>query len=137
MRSTAMLTRAYRTLRDPVERGLYWLELRGDRLSRDNNAVPAELAALVFEVQDELEELRSSHGSSTSIEARRAEVEAKLKDATVALVANFSAWDLASENEFPALSRDLKSILSRIAYLRTLVRDIDRTLETARAAHHA
>src|SRR5512136_1070542 len=36
LRATATLTRAYRTLRDPVSRGLYWLELNGHKL-RENN----------------------------------------------------------------------------------------------------
>src|ERR1700732_4776045 len=48
MRATATLTRSYRTLRDPVARGLYWLELNGDKLSENNNRVPPDLAALVF-----------------------------------------------------------------------------------------
>ncbi len=29
LRATALLTRSYRTLRDPISRGLYWLELAG------------------------------------------------------------------------------------------------------------
>ena len=33
LKSTANLTRAYRALRDPVARGLYWLELHGRKLS--------------------------------------------------------------------------------------------------------
>src|SRR5689334_2597497 len=44
LRATAMLTRAYRTLRDPVSRGLYWLELNGHKLAANNNQVPADLA---------------------------------------------------------------------------------------------
>src|SRR5262249_56315874 len=32
LRATALVTRAYRTLRDPISRGLYWLELNGYKL---------------------------------------------------------------------------------------------------------
>ena len=52
MRATALLTRAYRTLRDPLSRGLYWLELHGEKLAENNQRVPPELAELVFEVQE-------------------------------------------------------------------------------------
>src|SRR5262249_37089236 len=52
LRNTALLNRAYRTLRDPVQRGQYWLELHGERLGKDNNRVPPDLAALVFMVQE-------------------------------------------------------------------------------------
>src|SRR5271154_2619178 len=62
LKSTALLTRSYRTLRDPVSRGRYWLELRGEKLSDDNKQVPIELAELVFEVQEELAELREYEG---------------------------------------------------------------------------
>ena len=51
LQNTALLNRAYRTLRDVVQRGQYWLELQGEQLGRDNNRVPPALATLVFEVQ--------------------------------------------------------------------------------------
>src|SRR6516225_2118977 len=60
LRATALVTKAYRTLRDPVSRGLYWLELHGYRLADNNKQVPSELAELVFEVQEQLSELRSA-----------------------------------------------------------------------------
>src|SRR5262245_26778261 len=60
LKNTALLNRAYRTLRDPVQRGQYWLELHGERLGKDNNRVPPELAALVFRVQEKLAEVREA-----------------------------------------------------------------------------
>ena len=44
LKSTALLTRSYRTLRDPVSRGRYWLELIGEKLAENNKRVPPELA---------------------------------------------------------------------------------------------
>src|ERR1700720_2267163 len=60
LRATATLTRAYRTLRDPVSRGLYWLELNGHKLRENNQRVPQELAELVFEVQEQIAGLRAA-----------------------------------------------------------------------------
>src|SRR5579863_9400045 len=60
LRGTALLTRAYRTLRDPVSRGLYWLELNGHKLADNNKSVPADLAEMVFEVQEQLADLRAA-----------------------------------------------------------------------------
>ena len=80
LRSTALLTRSYRTLRDPVSRGLYWLELNGQKLAENNKSVPPELAELVFEVQEKLADLRGSSGGGArelkaSMEQRRGELE--------------------------------------------------------------
>lgn len=130
MHNTAALTRAYRTLRDPVSRGRHWLEMHGENLG-DDNRVPPELAARVFEVQEKLDDLRGSEGGERArvaaevgadLEALRAEV----AESEVRLEKNFRAWG-ASETKI--LLADLKSILSRRAYLATLVRDVASALE--------
>jgi molecular chaperone HscB len=138
LRSTALLTRAYRTLRDPVARGLYWLELQGQRLADNNKTVPPELAELVFEVQDELAELRNAVGPDRErlrdrAAARRAELEGTMSALRDDLAGNFARWD-AGGGDATHLIAELKGVLSRIAYLRTLIRDIDRQLEDLKAA---
>src|SRR5262249_32717284 len=60
--------RAYRTVRDPIARGRYWLELHGTPLGERNKQVPPALAELVFETQEQLAELR---GASDPGAARR------------------------------------------------------------------
>ena len=139
---TAILTRSYRTLRDPISRGLYWLELQGEKLAENNKSVPPELAETVFEVQEQLSDLRSAAGDAVSelrieIEKRRAELAVTMDDLGIQLARNFSRWDASPDSNGDARKErvaELKAILSKIAYLRTLLRDIDRGLETLRAA---
>jgi molecular chaperone HscB len=134
LRATALLTRSYRTLRDPVARGLYWLELNGDKLSENNNRVPPDLAALVFAVQEQLEELRAGGSPSSRDEVRACsrDLQAAFDEAHARLADNFSKWD-GAKGDRKTLTDDLKSVLSRIAYLRTLIRDVDRALEESPA----
>ncbi len=134
LRNTAALNRAYRTLRDPVDRGLYWLTLHDESLGANNNRVPPDLAALVFELQEQLEELRAARRSNghqrliTAIGDARAELLERQDALLERLTANFARWDGAQDD--PAtLNRDLKAILSALAYLGTLIRDVDRELE--------
>jgi molecular chaperone HscB len=142
LRGTALLTRSYRTLRDPVSRGIYWLELNGEKLNRHNNRVPPELAEMVFEVQEQLAELREARSDgaaqaaelSAGIADRRGALERLIEDAVGDLQRNFERWDADGEGERAALMSGLKAILSRIAYLRTLLRDVDRELDSAKAA---
>jgi molecular chaperone HscB len=131
--ATALLTRAFRTLRDPVSRGLYWLELHGEKLAADNKQVPSELAEMIFEVQENLAELtndgsRPDEGLETSVRCAKRDVEEMLKNALAQLEQNFADWD-NHVNQPAELIVQLKGILSRIAYLRTLDRDIERALE--------
>lgn len=151
LRGTALLTRAYRTLRDPVSRGLYWLELNGHKLAENNKSVPGDLAEMVFEVQEQLADLREARDGGGEgddqlrgeVENRRVELQRAIEAAQHELAQNFARWDAlsvspgqpgAADNDHDALVAELKSILSKIAYLRTLIRDIDRELDPAQAA---
>jgi molecular chaperone HscB len=144
LRSTALLTRAYRNLRDPVARGLYWLELNGQKLAENNKSVPPEMAELVFEVQEQLTEFREASRDDIqaremagTVNERRVEVQNAMNSLREDLESNFRRWDNSADSRGAAhseLTAELKKILSKIAYLRTLLRDIDRELETSAPA---
>ncbi len=125
--ASAAVNRAYRTLRDPVERGRYWLELHGEALGRDNNTVPPMLPELVFETQETLDDFRRGAvardvvgGTHETLAARHA---ALVRD----LEARYATWDAADPTDARVLE-DLKRRLSEIAYLGTLVDDVDEAL---------
>jgi molecular chaperone HscB len=141
LRATALLTRSYRTLRDPTQRGLYWLELNGEKLSENNKRVPAELAELVFEVQEQLASMQDAPADTSliaDVEKRRGELQATMDETVAELERNFIRWDRVSpeisDQDRKMLITELKAILSKIAYLRTLIRDVDRALENSKAA---
>ncbi len=139
----ALLTSSYRELRDPVRRGRYWLELNGEKLAENNRQVPPDLLETVFEVQEQLDELRATACAGSAMELGR-EVEnrrlelVRMHGAVLAgLDVNFARWDASDGSDraaLAALAAELKGILSRIAYLRTLIRDVDRALESRGAA---
>ena len=120
--ASAALNRAYRTLRDPVERGRYWLQLHGDALGADNNRVPPELAALVFDVQEQLGELRAGRGEPAAVADARTAVASRLAASTAQLESDYARRPSAHD---AATLAALKAGLSEIAYLRTLLRDVD------------
>jgi molecular chaperone HscB len=141
LRATALLTRSYRTLRDPTQRGLYWLELNGEKLSENNKRVPADLAELVFEVQEQLASMHDASADSAliaDVEKRRIELQATMDETVAELERNFNRWDRVSpeipDQDRKMLTTELKAILSKIAYIRTLIRDVDRALENSKAA---
>lgn len=128
--ASAMVNRAYRTLRDPVARGRYWLELHGSPLGDRNNQVPPALAALVFETQEQLEALRESGGAAAdrrAVEAVRRELQDRVRALTTELEDRYVSWDAADPSAPDALA-ELKRRLSEIAYLSTLHDDVDETL---------
>lgn len=138
VRMTAIVNNAYRTLKDPVQRALYWLELNGESLGRDNERVPPALAARVFEVQEQLEELRAARPAGAdgalraAVESVRDELQDDLRGCQARLDANFARTDAADRNGglAPALA-ETKAILSELHYVRTLLRDVDKELGPA------
>ena len=139
VRATATLTRSYRTLRDPVSRGLYWLETNGEKLAENNKRVPPEVAELVFEVQEQLAEMQLASDPEVAVErateiaARRVELQFTMDERLAALDRHFAKWHEPAADK-KILTVELKTLLSNIAYLRTLIRDVDRALENAKAA---
>lgn len=125
--ASAAVNRAYRTLRDPVARGRYWLELAGVGMGTDTQQVPAALAAEVFETQETLEELRNTpEGPSrepicSAVSEQRDALARRLGALGDGLVAAYAGGEAPSPGE-------LQRRLSEIAYLRTLLRDVERAL---------
>ena len=137
LQNTAVLNRAYRTLRDPVQRGQYWLELNGEQLGKENNKVPPDLALLVFEVQEQLAAVREAQSAGTdgALGGRKAELtqvrddlDDRMRGLQQKLAANFSKW--GQTNGLSELLGELKRVLSDMAYLRTLTRDVEKSLST-------
>jgi molecular chaperone HscB len=127
VQATAALNRAFRTLKDPIARGRYWLDLHGRPLGVDNNRVPPALASLVFEVQEQLEELRAAPDSSgirAAVDAARAEVSARF-DAECEALETFYARAGSTDEDL----EELKGRLTDIAYLRTLLDDVEHEVD--------
>ncbi len=127
--ASAAINRAHRTLRDPIARGRYWLELHGNPLGERNNAVPPTLAAFVFETQEELEALRESPRDPAvrgRVETARRDVADRVSALQGALVERYATWSNAGA---PAALDELKRGLSELAYLRTLLDDVETALE--------
>lgn len=137
LQNTAVLNRAYRTLRDPVQRGQYWLELNGEQLGKENNKVPPDLALLVFEVQEQLAAVREAQSTGTDdaqagLKSELTQVwddlDDRMRGLQQKLATNFSKWRQADDAaEFLS---ELKRVLSEMAYLRTLTRDVEKALST-------
>jgi molecular chaperone HscB len=139
LKNTALLNKAYRILRDPAQRGVYWLELHGEKLGKDNNRVPPQLASLVFSIQEQLEELRESRSAGKEADVQKAlgQLKAELEEQRTqmqnALMENFAKWEMREVEsaaggtaQNSALLADLKRIRSEMAYLRTLLRDVEK-----------
>ena len=133
LQNTAAVNRAYRTLRDPVQRGRYWLELNGEQLGKENNKVPPDLALLVFEVQEKLAAVREVQSGETDdalaglkaeLTQIRDDLDDRMRGLQQGLAANFSKWGQADGSS--ELLSELKQVLSDMAYLRTLTRDVEK-----------
>jgi molecular chaperone HscB len=128
--ASATVNRAYRTLRDPVSRGRYWLELHGTALGDHNNRVPPDLAALVFETQELLEGLRDEPGNAQAraqIDTVRHQLDERLHSLLGELEGRYAEWDAGDAAAAPVLD-ELKRRLSDIAYLSTLHEDVEDAL---------
>ena len=72
---TALLNDAYRTLRHPVRRVEYLLSLEG--FKPDGSKVPQSLLMEVFEINEQLEEVKAGTASIEQIDSLRAQIQEK------------------------------------------------------------
>src|SRR6185295_3850521 len=73
LQMTATLNDAYRTLRHPVHRVEYLVELEGHK--PDGSKVPESFLMEVFEINEQLEEVKAGNANKEQIEALTREIQ--------------------------------------------------------------
>jgi len=128
VRMTALLNDAYRTLRHPVRRVEYLLSLYG--LKSDGSKVPQSLLIEVFEINEQLEEVKAGRASVVEADSLRAQIKEKRERFDAELQQAALDWDElvkagASEPKRKEHLAKLAEILSESSYIRNLERDLD------------
>jgi len=154
LEKSSLLNDAWRTLRDPLARTEYLLELQGIRLeeqSRDatdaavasgtakQQIMPPDLLEEVFELNMQLEEMRMAHASGEDDPALKADLQAaqrnfesQMEAAMQQLRALWAEWDSAADAgdmaAQQAAQQKIVDLLNRRSYIRNLVRDVQGAL---------
>jgi molecular chaperone HscB len=134
LRMTALLNDAYRTLRHPTRRVEYLLSLYG--LKPDGSKVPQALLMEVFDINEQLEELKMSGKANPQqlksigkqIEEKRDKFDRQLDEAA-------QDWDKLITSRAP--EADLKKHLSRIAEILSESSYIHNLEEELESLNHA
>jgi molecular chaperone HscB len=128
VRMTALLNDAYRTLRHPVRRVEYLLRLYG--FKSDGSKVPQALLMEVFEINEQLEEVKAGRASVEEIDSLRAQIKDKRERFDTELSRASLDWDElvkagASEERLKSHLSRLSEILSESSYIRNLEKELD------------
>lgn len=142
LKRSSELNDAYRTLRDPVVRVEYLLEIEGARKEGEHKQqAPPELLEEVFELNESLDELRETRQAGGNLAALKARLEAadknfqeKLGEVDAQLQAVAHEWDAALEAdtaERKKVTARLNELLNRRSYIRNLVANVAKELAEA------
>jgi molecular chaperone HscB len=158
LEQSSLLNDAYRTLRDPIKRTQYLLQLEGMELEEQSKSatekaratgevkkqiVPPEMLEEVFELNMQLEELRMNKkmgeddpSLTTDITKHKTALEEKYENLLQELKSYWTQWDAAIDesSENPERRRQIVGkmvdVLNRRNYIRNLVRDVNAVLES-------
>src|SRR5262245_27714621 len=130
VRMTALLNDAYRTLRHPIRRVEYLLSLYG--IKSDGSKVPQSLLMEVFEINEQLEEVKAGRASVEKIDSLRAQIKEKRERFDGELRQAGLKWDgLVKSGQSDEVQRThlakIAEILSESSYIRNLERDLENT----------
>ncbi len=146
--ATAMINTAYETLNNPMKRIEYLLTLERMPIEQGNSKPPMDLFEEILSVQEALRDFRESQHNKTetlnelraTILKARQDLEARQKELAKRLEALSQRWDTwldssstthgSDSGEKKKILTELRDTLSEIAYLRTVLRDIQKTIET-------
>ena len=149
-----MLNDAYRTLKDPIRRTEYLLQLEGVELEEQSKTateqaratgeikkqvVPPDLLEEVFELNMQLEELRARKKIGEDdpalveeIGKQKLELEEKFESLSEELKAYWNDWDRLVDSDSEEARRKARDkmvdLLNRRSYIRNLVRDVNEVL---------
>jgi molecular chaperone HscB len=128
VRMTALINDAYRTLRNPVTRVEYLLAREG--FKPDGSKVPQSLLMEVFEINEQLEEVKAGRASIEEIDSLRAQIREKRERFDLELQKASDEWDSMLQAGAPESQRKdqlkrLTEIVSESSYIRNLEKVLD------------
>ena len=142
--NSALLNSAYRTLRDPIERAEYLLDLEAGSVKAIRYSPPPDLFEEILELQDTLSEFRAAgRGSETEstlrakLQSERNRLEQRQRDMEGALQQLFIQWDKLQDRgeatnqaraERDRLLKQMREILSNRTYVKNIVTDLASTI---------
>jgi len=156
LEQSSLLNDAYRTLKDPIKRTQYLLQLEGVELEEQSKAatekaratgdvkkqvVPPDLLEEVFDLNMQLDELRMQKKAGEDdpalieeIGRQKLELEEKYEALSQELKGYWNEWDKAvgsGTEEHRRRARDrMVDLLNRRSYIRNLVRDVNEAVES-------
>jgi molecular chaperone HscB len=142
--NSAMLNTAYRTLRDPIQRAEYLLDLEAGSVKDIRTTPPADLFEEILELQDTLDEFRASDRTSAAatalrvtLQSERATLEQRQRDMETQLQQLFGRWDTLQDRgeateqartERDRILKEMRDILSNRTYVKNIVNDLVATI---------
>jgi molecular chaperone HscB len=142
--NAAVLNTAYRTLRDPIQRAEYLLALETGSVKDIRTSPPADLFEEILELQDTLEEYRTSdrgsdqgHQLRAALQAEQEGLERRKEEMESQLRQLFADWDKlqdTGEATSPAraernrILKQMRDLLSHRTYINNIVNDLAATI---------
>jgi len=142
LRNSALLNTAYRTLKDPIRRAEYLVQLEAGSAKDIRTSPPAQLFEEILALQEDLEEFRSASPDRdptglqqlrARLQADRDALEQRQREMETRLAELFTAWDTLqsrgraddqSRRERDAVLKEMREILSNRTYLRNILNDM-------------
>jgi molecular chaperone HscB len=140
LENSALLNQAYRTLRDPVERAAYLVQLEEGRAQETRDSPPSELFDAILEVQELLGEFKFADPDEKEalrprVEAARDAFQAALDHRSAELTGRlFKQWDALQEaQDAPAerkqaLLTEIRSAIGERSYIRRMLNSLTEAL---------
>jgi molecular chaperone HscB len=142
--NSALLNTAYRTLRDPIQRAEYLLDLEAGAAKEIRTSPPGDLFEEIIELQEILEEYRATDRTSemepklrAKLQAEREALEQRQRDMETQLQQLSVRWDALQDRgeatdqarvERERILKQMREILSNRTYVRNIVNDLVATI---------
>lgn len=137
MDRSSRLNDAYRTLKDSNRRARYILQLEGIDSSSNKDKTPPDLLAEVFELNEQMQELRfaKKSGDKEEIASLKRQLEemqqmltARAKSLNDRLSRAFAMWESAAAETAKEALDQAQEIMMQMSYINNLIDDIEEEL---------